>query len=80
VMGMVIGQGMKLAVIGIAAGVASALGATKSLATLLYQVAPRDPLTFIWVPILFAAVTAAACWIPARRAMRVDPLVALHYE
>jgi putative ABC transport system permease protein len=80
VMGMVIGQGMKLALIGVALGVLSALGVTRPLATVLYQVAPNDPLTFIAVPIVFAGVAALACCIPARRAMRVDPLVALRYE
>jgi len=80
VMGMVIGQGLKLALIGVAVGVLGALGATRSLATILYQVAPNDPLTFIAVPIVFAVLAAAACYVPARRAMRVDPLVALRYE
>src|SRR6267378_7701865 len=80
VMGMVIGQGLKLALIGVALGVLGALGATRSLATILYQVTPNDPVTFIAVPIVFAVVAAAACYVPARRAMRVDPLVALRYE
>src|SRR6267142_13898 len=80
VMGMIIGQGMKLALIGVAVGVVSALGATRSFATLLYQVTPSDPMTFIAVPVGFAAVAAAACRVPARRAMRVDPIVALRYE
>jgi len=80
VMGMIIGQGMKLALIGVAVGVVSALGATRSFATLLYQVTPSDPMTFIAVPVVFAAVAAAACCVPARRAMRVDPIVALRYE
>ncbi len=80
VMRLFIGQGLKLALIGIAVGVLGALGATRSLATMLYQVTPNDPLTFIGVAILFAAVTAAACYIPARRGMRVDPMVALRYE
>ncbi len=80
VMGMVIGQGMKLAFFGVFGGVLSALAATKPLATMLYQVTPNDPLTFIAVPIVFAAVAAVACYIPARRAMRVDPVVALRYE
>src|SRR5438876_56383 len=80
VMGMVIGQGLKLALIGVTVGVLGALGATRSLATILYQVAPNDPLTFIAVPLVFAVVTAAACCVPARRAMRVDPVVALRFE
>jgi putative ABC transport system permease protein len=80
VMGMVIGQGLKLALIGIVVGVVSALGATRPLATMLYQVTPNDPLTFVVVPFVFAAVAAAACCVPARRAMRIDPLVALRHE
>ena len=80
VMTMVIGQGLKLALIGVVIGVLGALGATRSLATLLYGVTPSDPLTFIMVPIVFVAVAAVACSIPARRAMRVDPIVALRYE
>jgi ABC-type antimicrobial peptide transport system permease subunit len=80
VMRMVIGSGLQLAVVGIAVGILVALGATRSLTTLLYQVAPNDPLTFVAVPILFVAVAMAACYLPARRATRVDPIVALRYE
>src|SRR5712692_860585 len=80
VMGMVIGQGLKLASIGVAVGVLCALGTSRALATQLYQVTPNDPLTFIAVPLVFAGVAAAACCVPARRAMRVDPMVALCHE
>jgi predicted permease len=80
VMSMVIGQGLKLALIGVGAGALGALAATRPLASLLYQVTPNDPLTFIAVPIVFALVAAAACYVPARRAMRVDPIVALRNE
>jgi ABC-type antimicrobial peptide transport system permease subunit len=80
VMRMVIGSGLKLAIVGIAVGVLVALGAARSLTALLYQVAPNDPVSFISVPILFMAVAMAACYLPARRAMRVDPLAALRYE
>ncbi len=80
VMRMVIGSGLQLAVVGIAVGILVALGATRSLTTLLYQVAPNDPLTFVAVPILFVAIAIAACYLPARRATRVDPIVALRYE
>jgi putative ABC transport system permease protein len=80
VMGMVLGQGLKLAFIGVAVGVLFALGATRAFATLLYQTTPNDPETFVAVPIVFALVAAAACYLPARRAMRVDPIVALRYE
>ena len=80
VLRMVIDSGLKLAVVGVAVGSVVALGTTRSLTTLLYQVAPNDPLTFIAVPILFVAVAVAACYLPARRATRVDPIVALRYE
>jgi len=82
-MRMVVGHGLRLAFIGVGAGVLVALGATRALATIpymLYQVTPSDPATFIAVPILFAVVAFAASYIPARRGMRVDPLVALRYE
>jgi ABC-type antimicrobial peptide transport system permease subunit len=80
VMRMVIGSGLQLAVVGIAVGILVALGATRSLTTLLYQVAPNDPLTFVAVPILFVAIAMAACYLPARRATHVNPLVALRFE
>ncbi|MGA7855148.1 MAG: hypothetical protein WCA15_17640, partial [Candidatus Acidiferrales bacterium] len=65
---------------GVGAGVLAALGATRLLATQLYQVTPNDPLTFVAVPILFVAIAIAACYLPARRATHVDPLVALRFE
>lgn len=80
VMSMVMGQGFKLALIGLAIGVLCATEVGRALASKLYQVAPNDPLTFIAVPVLFALVTMAACWIPAQRATRGDPMVALRYE
>jgi putative ABC transport system permease protein len=80
VMRMVVGQGLKLAMIGVGAGIIVALGTSRALVTMLYEVTPNDPLTFIAVPILFAVVALVACYIPARRGMRVDPLVALRYE
>ncbi len=73
VMRMVLSQGLKLALGGVGAGVLAALGATRLLATQLYQVTPTDPLTFIGVPLLFAIVALAACYVPAWRGMRVDP-------
>ncbi|HKR31551.1 MAG TPA: FtsX-like permease family protein, partial [Terriglobales bacterium] len=80
VMRMIVGDGLRLALIGVGAGVLIALGTTRSLAAMLYQVAPSDPLTFIAVPTLFAFVTMAACYVPARHAMRIDPMVALRHE
>ena len=80
VLRMIIGNGLKLAIAGVAVGIVVALGATRALTTLLYQVAPTDPLTFIVVPLLFVAVAVAASYLPARRAMGVDPMVVLRYE
>jgi putative ABC transport system permease protein len=80
VMRMVINHGLNLALIGISVGVFVALGATRALAAQLYQVTPNDPPTFIGVALLVALVAAVACYLPARRGTRVDPLVALRYE
>jgi putative ABC transport system permease protein len=80
VLRMVLGEGMLLAGIGIATGVAGALALTRFLQSVLFEVKPTDPATFIGVAVMLAAVALAACWIPARRAMRVDPMVALRYE
>ncbi len=80
VMRLVLAQGLKLALIGIAVGVAGAFGVTGLLASNLYQVTARDPATFAGVAVVFALVALAACYLPARRAMRVDPMVALRYE
>jgi putative ABC transport system permease protein len=80
VMRMIVGDGLRLALIGVGSGVVVALGTTRSLAAMLYQVAPSDPLTFIAVPVLFVFAALVACYVPALRAMRVDPMVALRYE
>ena len=80
VLRMVIRQGMTLAAIGLALGVAGALEATRLLASQLYGVRPADPIVLAVVVVLLALVAFVACYIPARRASRVDPLVALRYE
>ena len=80
VLWMVIREGMVLAGIGIIIGVCGALALTSFLRSLLFEIKPSDAVTFVGVAVLLAAVTLLACYIPARRAMRVDPMVALRYE
>src|SRR5580658_8908806 len=77
---LILGHGTKLTLIGVAIGVAAAFGLSRFLSSLLYGVNPTDPLTFLGVTIMLVLVTLLACYIPARRAMRVDPMVALKYE
>lgn len=80
VLRLVMRDGTKIALFGIASGIAGALALTRLMASLLFEVKPTDPTTFADVAILLALVALAACYIPARRAMRVDPMVALRYE
>jgi ABC-type antimicrobial peptide transport system permease subunit len=77
---MVMAQGMKLALLGTALGLAGALAATRLLRGLLYGVASTDLPTYVGVAILLGVVALVACWLPARRATKVDPLVALRSE
>jgi putative ABC transport system permease protein len=80
VLKLVIGQGMLLTAIGIALGLLAAVALTRLMENLLFSMSPTDPLTFGVIALLLAAVALLACWIPARRATKVDPLVALRYE
>jgi putative ABC transport system permease protein len=80
VLRMILSGAMKLALIGIALGAAGAFAATRALRQLLYGVSADDPLTFAAVAFVLAAVTALASYIPARRATKIDPMVALRYE
>jgi ABC-type antimicrobial peptide transport system permease subunit len=76
----VMGEGAKLSLAGIALGMAGAFALMRILSGELYGVSATDPLTFFGVAMLVAVVALTACYVPARRAMRVDPLVALRYE
>jgi predicted permease len=80
VLRLVIRQGMALTLVGLIIGIAVGSAVTRVLSDMLYGVSPRDPLTFVGVPLLLMVVAFLACYIPARRATKVDPLTALRYE
>jgi predicted permease len=80
VLKLVIRQGLQLTLVGIVAGTLIAVGLGRFLSSLLYEVKPADPTTFLGVAVLLTAVALLACYIPARRAVRIDPMVALRYE
>src|SRR5262249_38265554 len=80
VLKLIVSRGMKLALIGVVIGLAGAFAVTRMVSGLLFGVGATDPLTFMGVAILLVAVAFLACWIPARRATKVDPLIALRSE
>jgi len=80
VLRQILGESMKMTAIGIFIGLLAALGLTRLMANLLFGISPTDPLTFVGVGTILAIVALAACYVPARRAMKVDPIVALRYE
>jgi len=73
-------QGLRLAIAGVVIGIAAAFGLAKLIQSILFGVNARDPLVFIGIPVVLAAVALVAVWLPAMRASRVDPLTALRYE
>jgi putative ABC transport system permease protein len=77
---MILGQGMALALAGVALGLLGALWLTRLLQQLLFEVAPTDPLTYLGVAVLLGLAALVACYLPARRAARVDPIIALRTE
>ena len=80
VIALVVGNGMRLVLMGIAIGLAGAFALTRWMASMLFDVSATDPLTFVVIALLLALVALLACWIPARHATKVDPLVALRHE
>jgi putative ABC transport system permease protein len=80
VLRLVVGHGMKVTATGLVVGILGALAATRAMTALLFEVRPNDPLTYGVIVVLLAMAALAACYLPARRATAIDPLVALRHE
>jgi putative ABC transport system permease protein len=80
VLRLAVGEGAQLAILGLAIGIAGALGFTRLMTSLLFEVRPTDPETFAGVTLLLAAAALAACYLPARRAARLDPAITLRHD
>jgi ABC-type antimicrobial peptide transport system permease subunit len=80
VLKLILAQGLKLTLVGAAIGLLAAFALTRWMESLLFGVRPTDPLTFVVIALLLLSVALLACWIPARRATKVDPIIALRAE
>jgi putative ABC transport system permease protein len=77
---LILGQGMRLALLGVLIGLAASIGVTRIISALLYEVSATDPATFIFNAILLSGIALVACWFPAHRAARIDPVIALRAD
>jgi ABC-type antimicrobial peptide transport system permease subunit len=75
-----VSQGLRVTLLGVGLGLAAALGLSRVLQTLLFEVKPTDPMTFAAIPLILVSAALFACWLPARRAAKVDPMEALRHE
>jgi ABC-type antimicrobial peptide transport system permease subunit len=80
IVGLVVRDGLKLSSIGVIVGIVVALPLTRFVRVLLFGITATDPVTFLWVSLALVLVTAAACYVPARRAIRIDPVKALRVD